>query len=107
VLVSIDDFGAGFTSLPLLSRLAVGELKLDRTFLRGLADAGAERDRALVRATIELAHNLGLKVVAEGVEESSTLDLLETVGCDLAQGFHIGRPSPATALRFERGDLAA
>jgi len=106
-IVSIDDFGAGFTSLPLLSRLAVGELKLDRTFLRGLADAGAERDRALVRATIELAHNLGLKVVAEGVEERSTLDLLESVGCDLAQGFHIGRPTPATGLRFERGDLAA
>jgi diguanylate cyclase (GGDEF)-like protein len=106
-VVSIDDFGAGFTSLPLLSRLAVGELKLDRTFLRGLADAGSERDRALVRATIELAHNLGLKVVAEGVEEASTLDLLGTVGCDLAQGFHIGRPAPATVLRLERGDLAA
>jgi diguanylate cyclase len=106
-VVSIDDFGAGFTSLPLLSRLAVGELKLDRTFLRGLSEAGAERDRALVGATVELAHNLGLKVVAEGVEEPSTLDLLETVGCDLAQGFHLGRPTPATGVRFERGDLAA
>jgi diguanylate cyclase (GGDEF)-like protein len=106
-VVSIDDFGAGFTSLPLLSRLAVGELKLDRAFLKGLAGSGAERDRALVRATIELAHNLGLKVVAEGVEERATLDLLETVGCDLAQGYHLGRPSPATALRFERDDLAA
>jgi diguanylate cyclase len=106
-VVSIDDFGAGFTSLPLLSRLAVGELKLDRAFLRGLAEAGGERDRALVRATIDLAHDLGLKVVAEGVEEPSTLDLLGTVGCDLAQGFHIGRPTPATGLRFERGDLAA
>jgi diguanylate cyclase (GGDEF)-like protein len=106
-VVSIDDFGAGFTSLPLLSRLAVGELKLDRAFLRGLAEVGGERDRALVRATIDLAHDLGLKVVAEGVEEPSTLDLLGTVGCDLAQGFHIGRPTPATGLRFERGDLAA
>ena len=59
-----------------------------------------------MRATIELAHNLGLKVVAEGVEERSTLDLLEAVGCDLAQGYHIGRPSPATAISFP-ADLAA
>ena len=69
-VVSIDDFGAGFTSLPYLSRLAVGELKLDRTFLSGLAgDDGEPRPARCVRATIELAHNLGLKVVAEGVEE--------------------------------------
>jgi diguanylate cyclase len=105
-VVSIDDFGAGFTSLPFLSRLAVGELKLDRTFLSGLAGDDAHRDVALVRATIELAHNLGLKVVAEGVEERSTLALLEAVGCDLAQGFHIGRPSPAAAISFP-ADLAA
>jgi diguanylate cyclase (GGDEF)-like protein len=105
-VVSIDDFGAGFTSLPFLSRLAVGELKLDRTFLSGLAGGDGRRDLALVRATIELAHNLGLKVVAEGVEERSTLDLLEAVGCDLAQGYHIGRPTPATAISFPT-DLAA
>jgi EAL domain-containing protein (putative c-di-GMP-specific phosphodiesterase class I) len=105
-VVSIDDFGAGFTSLPFLSRLAVGELKLDRTFLSGLAGSDGQRDLALVRATIELAHNLGLKVVAEGVEERSTLDLLEAVGCDLAQGFHIGRPTPAQAISFP-ADLAA
>jgi EAL domain-containing protein (putative c-di-GMP-specific phosphodiesterase class I) len=59
-----------------------------------------------VRATIELAHNLGLKVVAEGVEERSTLDVLGTVGCDLAQGYHIGRPTPATAICFQT-DIAA
>jgi diguanylate cyclase (GGDEF)-like protein len=105
-VVSIDDFGAGFTSLPFLSRLAVGELKLDRTFLSGLVGEGGNRDLALVRATIELAHNLGLKVVAEGVEERSTLELLGTVGCDLAQGYHIGRPTLATAIDF-RADLAA
>ncbi len=105
-VVSIDDFGAGFTSLPFLSRLAVGELKLDRTFLSGLVADDGSRDLALVRATIELAHNLGLKVVAEGVEERTTLDLLGTVGCDLAQGYHIGRPTPATAISF-RADLAA
>jgi diguanylate cyclase len=105
-IVSIDDFGAGFTSLPFLSRLAVGELKLDRTFLSGLVGVDGNRDLALVRATIELAHNLGLKVVAEGVEERSMLDLLGTVGCDLAQGYHIGRPTPATAISFET-DIAA
>jgi EAL domain-containing protein (putative c-di-GMP-specific phosphodiesterase class I) len=105
-VVSIDDFGAGFTSLPFLSRLAVGEVKLDRTFLSGLVADDGSRDLALVRATIELAHNLGLKVVAEGVEEGTTLELLGTVGCDLAQGYHIGRPTPATAISF-RADLAA
>ncbi len=59
-----------------------------------------------MRATIELAHALGLQVVAEGVEERSTLDLLGGLGCDLAQGYHIGRPTPATAISFP-ADLAA
>jgi diguanylate cyclase (GGDEF)-like protein len=105
-MVSIDDFGAGFTSLAYLSRLAVGELKLDRTFLSGLTGEDGMRDLDLVRATIQLAHALGLVVVAEGVEDRSTLDLLETMGCDLAQGYYIGRPAPASALSF-RSDLAA
>ena len=73
-VVSIDDFGAGFTSLPYLSRLTIGELKLDRTFLSELAN-GEGHDSTLIRATIELAHALGLQVVAEGVEEQSTLDI--------------------------------
>ncbi|HLK42665.1 MAG TPA: bifunctional diguanylate cyclase/phosphodiesterase, partial [Thermoleophilia bacterium] len=105
-VVSIDDFGAGFTSLPYLSRLTVGELKLDRTFLTALAGEDRNRDLALIRATIELAHALGLQVVAEGVEEQATLEILSRLGCDLAQGYHIGRPSPATALSFP-SDLAA
>jgi EAL domain-containing protein (putative c-di-GMP-specific phosphodiesterase class I) len=105
-MVSIDDFGAGFTSLAYLSRLAVGELKLDRAFLSGLTGADGTRDLDLVRATIQLAHALGLVVVAEGVEECSTLDLLEAMGCDLAQGYHMGRPAPASALSF-RANLAA
>jgi diguanylate cyclase (GGDEF)-like protein len=105
-VVSIDDFGAGFTSLPYLSRLTVGELKLDRTFLTELAGQDRARDLALIRATIELAHALGLQVVAEGVEEQATLDILSRLGCDLAQGYHIGRPSPATSLAFPTG-LAA
>ena len=99
-VVSIDDFGAGFTSLPYLSRLTIGELKLDRTFLTELARDERTKDHALIRATVELAHALGLQVVAEGVEEQSTLDILSRLGCDMAQGFHIGRPAPATGLSF-------
>ncbi|MDQ6715009.1 MAG: EAL domain-containing protein, partial [Actinomycetota bacterium] len=93
--VSIDDFGAGFTSLAYLGSLAVSELKLDRTFITGLANQAAGRDLTLVRATIELGHALGLRVVAEGVEDGPTLTLLAGVGCDLAQGYFISRPMPA------------
>jgi diguanylate cyclase (GGDEF)-like protein len=96
-VLSIDDFGAGFTSLPFLSRLTIDELKLDRTFLSQLAGQD-NRDLELLRATIELAHALGLQVVAEGVEEQSTLDLLGRLGCDMAQGYHIGKPTPAEEL---------
>ncbi len=96
--VSIDDFGAGFTSLAYLGSLAVSELKLDRTFIRGLADEGSHRDLALVRATIELGHALGMRVVAEGVEDGTTLALLRTAACDLAQGYFIGVPVPAADL---------
>jgi len=95
LVVSIDDFGAGFTSLAYLSSLAVGELKLDRTFITGLASGERTRDPELVRATIDLGHALGLRVVAEGVEDEATLDLLSDLGCDLAQGYCISRPKPA------------
>ncbi len=105
-VVSIDDFGAGFTSLPYLSRLTIGELKLDRTFLEELATGEGQGDSTLIRATIDLAHALGLQVVAEGVEEQATLDHLSRLGCDLAQGYHIGRPTPAASVPFE-SDLAA
>jgi diguanylate cyclase (GGDEF)-like protein len=97
IVVSIDDFGAGFTSLAYLGDLAVGELKLDRTFITKLSRLNV-RDLALVRATVELAHTQGLRVVAEGIEDSATLDLLRGVGCDLAQGYFIGRPAPAAQL---------
>jgi EAL domain-containing protein (putative c-di-GMP-specific phosphodiesterase class I) len=101
LIVSIDDFGAGFTSLAYLSSLAVGELKLDRTFILGLASGEHQRDPELVRATIDLGHALGLRVVAEGIEDVATLDLLSDLGCDLAQGYYISRPMPASDTSFE------
>jgi len=98
IVVSIDDFGAGFTSLAYLSSLAVGELKLDRTFLVPPAAGESENSVQLVRATIELGHALGLRVVAEGVEDAATLSLLSDLGCDLVQGYYIARPGPADEL---------
>ncbi len=96
--VAIDDFGAGFTSLAYLGTLAVSELKLDRTFITGIAEGAADRDLALVRATIELGHALGMRVVAEGVEDDATLTVLGGAGCDIAQGFFISHPMPAADL---------
>jgi EAL domain-containing protein (putative c-di-GMP-specific phosphodiesterase class I) len=98
--VSIDDFGAGFTSLAYLADLDFSELKLDRSFITRLS-AGKARDLALVGATIELAHALQLQVVAEGIEDVTTLDMLVGVGCDLAQGYYIGRPVPASDLAVD------
>jgi diguanylate cyclase (GGDEF)-like protein len=100
VTTSIDDFGAGFTSLAYLAGLAVGELKLDRTFVAGLRSRDAVREIELVRYTIGLGHALGLRVVAEGIEDQATLDLLGELGCDLAQGHLIGRPVAGDALRL-------
>jgi EAL domain-containing protein (putative c-di-GMP-specific phosphodiesterase class I) len=97
IAVSIDDFGAGFTSLAYLGDLTASELKLDITFIRRLSKQNA-RDLALVRATILLAHTLGLRIVAEGIEDSATLDQLTGVGCDVAQGYFISRPVPAAQL---------
>jgi diguanylate cyclase (GGDEF)-like protein len=106
IIVSIDDFGAGFTSLAYLSSLAVGELKLDRSFISGLGGDGKERDLELVRATIQLGHDMRLRVVAEGIEDVATLDLLSELGCDLAQGYYISRPMPANKLAFMANDSA-
>ncbi len=103
IIVSIDDFGAGFTSLAYLGALAVGELKLDRTFVTRLGTDDPERGRQLVRATIELGHALGMRVVAEGVEDDRTLVLLADLGCDIAQGYFIDVPRPAEDLECLRG----
>jgi diguanylate cyclase (GGDEF)-like protein len=98
--VSVDDFGAGFTSLAYLGSLAVNELKLDRSFINGLTVTEGSRDLTLIRSTINLAHALGLRVVAEGVEEQKSLDLLSSFGCDVAQGYLISRPKPAGEVSF-------
>jgi diguanylate cyclase (GGDEF)-like protein len=100
LIVSIDDFGAGFTSLAHLSSLAVRELKLDRSFITALASGERALDLDLVRATIDLGHAMGLRVVAEGIEDRETLDLLAAMGCDIAQGYFISRPKPANQLAF-------
>jgi diguanylate cyclase len=107
LVVSVDDFGAGFTSLAYLGSLAVKELKLDRSFISRLAESKQGRDLALVTATVELAHALGLRVVAEGVEDHECLGLLSGLSCDLVQGYVISKPKPADQLELARQVLPA
>ena len=96
VRFSIDDFGTGYSSLSQLRKLPVDELKIDRSFVaRAHVDAD---DASIVSSTIELGHNLGLKVVAEGVEEAETLLMLRELGCDYAQGYLISKPLAADAV---------
>ncbi|MGY1651794.1 putative bifunctional diguanylate cyclase/phosphodiesterase [Geodermatophilus sp. SYSU D01119] len=96
VRLSVDDFGTGYSSLSYLQRLPVDEVKIDRSFVTGLQDRGG--DAAIVRAIVDLGRHLGLEVVAEGVEDQRTWDLLADMGCHIVQGWHLGRPMPATAL---------
>lgn len=95
--LSIDDFGTGYTSLASIKRLPVNEIKIDKSFIIGMqAD---KKDAMIVRSVIELGHNLGLTVVAEGVETPEMLETLTSLGCDVAQGYFIGRPQDYTALK--------
>jgi sensor c-di-GMP phosphodiesterase-like protein len=96
VRLSIDDFGTGYSSLSYLRRLPVAELKIDQSFVANLLLD--EQDEVIVRSTIDLGHNLGLVVVAEGVENNEVLERLRTFGCDIAQGFCISRPLPPAHL---------
>jgi diguanylate cyclase (GGDEF)-like protein len=92
VHLSIDDFGTGYSSMAYLRQLPVDELKIDRSFVMGMTET--QQDAVLVRTAIDLGHNLGLTVVAEGVEGAEHVAALQDLGCDIAQGFHFARPMP-------------
>jgi diguanylate cyclase (GGDEF)-like protein/PAS domain S-box-containing protein len=96
VRVSVDDFGTGYSSLSYLQRLPVDEIKIDRSFVTSLAPASD--NEIIVRSTIDLAHNLGLTVVGEGVEDENVVEMLATHGCDRAQGYFFSRPCAAEDL---------
>jgi len=96
VRLSVDDFGTGYSSLSYLQRLPVHEVKIDRSFVIGLTTES--EDVAIVRAIIDLGRHLGLEVVAEGVEDGATWDLLASMHCDLVQGWHLARAMPAGEL---------
>lgn len=90
--IAIDDFGTGYSSLGYLKRLPVQELKIDKSFVMNMANN--ENDAIIVRSTVDLGHNLNLKVVAEGVENLEVWDLLAKMGCDYGQGYFMGKPMP-------------
>ncbi|MDQ3871569.1 MAG: EAL domain-containing protein [Chloroflexota bacterium] len=94
--IAIDDFGTGYSSLAYLKRLPVDELKIDKSFVLGMASD--ENDAVIVRSMVELGRSLGLRVVAEGVETRQLWDQLRALGCDVAQGFYLGRPMTAEQL---------
>jgi diguanylate cyclase (GGDEF)-like protein len=96
VKISVDDYGTGYSSMTYLRLLPLDELKIDRSFVQDMSTDHS--NRALVTSTVELGHNLGLTVVAEGIEDAPTLAALSEIGCDLAQGYHLARPMPADAI---------
>jgi diguanylate cyclase (GGDEF)-like protein/PAS domain S-box-containing protein len=109
VILSIDDFGTGFSSLSYVKRLPVHRLKIDQSFVRDVISDPS--DRAIVSAVVNLAHSLRMDVVAEGVESSEQLECVRAAGCDAVQGYYCGRPMPAAQLedflREARGIAAA
>jgi EAL domain-containing protein (putative c-di-GMP-specific phosphodiesterase class I) len=95
--LAIDDFGTGYSSLAYLQRLPLDHVKIDKSFIASLS---VDKSSAtIVRSTVELGHNLGLEVIAEGVEDQKTRDLLVDLGCDTMQGFYVARPMPPLELR--------
>ncbi|HJQ36810.1 MAG TPA: EAL domain-containing protein [Thermoanaerobaculia bacterium] len=98
VTLAIDDYGTGYSSLAHLKRLPVDELKIDKSFVLNLRTAASD-DIVIVRSTIELGHNMGLRVIAEGVESAEAWQILKNLGCDMAQGYFISKPLPANEFR--------
>ncbi len=98
VTLSIDDFGTGYSSLAYLKELPVQELKIDKSFVLGMGDAGDTQDAAIVRSVVAMAHELHLTVVAEGVEDAQALAVLTDIGCDTIQGYYACRPVPPAEL---------
>jgi EAL domain-containing protein (putative c-di-GMP-specific phosphodiesterase class I) len=96
VSFALDDFGTGYSSLAQLKRLPARTLKIDKSFVRDLASD--RRDASIVQAIVHLGHDLGIAVAAEGVEQEETFQRVTEIGCDQAQGFHLGRPMPADDL---------
>jgi EAL domain-containing protein (putative c-di-GMP-specific phosphodiesterase class I)/GGDEF domain-containing protein len=95
--IAIDDFGAGYSNMAYLTRLSASTLKIDQSLVRGLEPD--EQSGRLVACIVQMGHDLGYKIVAEGVETATELDLLARWGCDIGQGWHFGRPMPAAAFR--------
>jgi EAL domain-containing protein (putative c-di-GMP-specific phosphodiesterase class I) len=96
VSMSVDDFGTGYSSLEHLKRLPISEIKIDKSFVMSMDNSHS--DAAIVRSTIDLSHNLGRTVVAEGVESEEILHRLGVLGCDLIQGYYLSRPVAATEI---------
>lgn len=96
IVISLDDFGTGYSSLQYVEKMPVSIIKIDQSFIKALIDESGSKK--IVNAAIGLAHKLGLKVVAEGVENQATYDFLVNAGCDLIQGYYVSRPVPASEL---------
>lgn len=96
IRLAVDDYGTGYSSLAYLKQLPVNAIKIDRSFV--MAMTNNENDAVIVRSTIDLGRNLGLEVVAEGVDSESIWSELERLGCDVAQGYYLSRPVPAAAI---------
>ncbi|HEX2173647.1 MAG TPA: EAL domain-containing protein, partial [Dehalococcoidia bacterium] len=105
VRLAIDDFGTGYSSLASLKRLPIDAVKIDKSFIQNMKSD--ENDLLIVQSIIDLAHNLGLEVVAEGVETADTEEMLKLLGCDFVQGWHRGRPVPAKEIPWLLGVLRA
>ncbi len=104
VQLALDDFGTGWSSLTHLQRMPVHEIKIDRSFVAAMATEA--NSAAIVSSTVDLAHALGLRVVAEGIEDEATWRRLRAVGCDAAQGYHLSRPVPAAEFETTAGEIA-